>query len=199
MKVGNQTIKFKNSPKIFDTSSIVGPKEMQGPLANEFDMHSDDIFFGEKTFEKAESRMMNNCINNLFTKTGMTPEKIDYIINLVGGPEKNEKIFNQKNRKPAEVMLRIAEEKNVRAMGFIGGKLGPKAFVEVKKELIEKLSKSRIRLEYVEPTIVYGNGRNDTLAKLIPIFKFLGLFNKNMKPVQVDDIVRELVSNLEGK
>ena len=79
MKVGNQTIKFKNSPKIFDTSSIVGPKEMQGPLANEFDMHSDDIFFGEKTFEKAESRMMNNCINNLFTKTGMTPEKIDYI------------------------------------------------------------------------------------------------------------------------
>ncbi len=127
------------------------------------------------------------------------PEKIDYIINLVGGPEKNEKIFNQKNRKPAEVMLRIAEEKNVRTMGFIGGKLGPKAFVEVKKELIEKLSKSRIRLEYVEPTIVYGNGRNDTLAKLIPIFKFLGLFNKNMKPVQVDDIVRELVSNLEGK
>lgn len=79
MKVGNQTIKFKNSPKIFNTSSIVGPKEMQGPLANEFDMHSDDIFFGEKTFEKAESRMMNNCINNLFTKTGMTPEKIDYI------------------------------------------------------------------------------------------------------------------------
>lgn len=79
MKVGNQTIKFKNSPKIFDTSSIVGPKEMQGPLAQHFDMHNDDIFFGEKTFEKAESRMMNDCINNLFTKTNTNPDKIDYI------------------------------------------------------------------------------------------------------------------------
>lgn len=79
MKVGNQTIKFKNSPKIFDTSSMVGPKEMQGPLAQHFDMHNDDIFFGEKTFEKAESRMMNDCINNLFTKTNTNPDKIDYI------------------------------------------------------------------------------------------------------------------------
>ncbi len=127
------------------------------------------------------------------------PEKIDYIVNLVGGLEKDREIFNRKNRKPAEVMLKIAEEKNVKAMGFIGGKLEPKEFVEVKRELIEKLSGSRIRLGYVEPTIVYGNGRNDTLAKFIPVFKFLGLFNKNMKPVQVDDVVKELISKLEGK
>lgn len=79
MKIGNQTIKFKNSPKIFDTSSMVGPKEMQGPLAKNFDMHSDDIFFGEKTFEKAESRLMSDCINNLFTKTNIDAKKIDYI------------------------------------------------------------------------------------------------------------------------
>ncbi len=79
MKVGNQTIKFKNSPKIFETSSIVGPKEMQGPLASHFDMHNDDIFFGEKTFEKAESRLMSDCINNLFTKASMDASRIDYI------------------------------------------------------------------------------------------------------------------------
>lgn len=79
MKIGNQTIKFKNSPKIFETSSIVGPKEMQGPLASHFDMHNDDIFLGEKTFEKAESKLMGDCINNLFKKSNTDASKVDYI------------------------------------------------------------------------------------------------------------------------
>lgn len=79
MKIGNQTIKFKNTPKIFETSSMVGPKEMQGPMAQNFDMHNDDIFFGEKTFEKAESRLMNDCINNLFKKSNIDATRIDYI------------------------------------------------------------------------------------------------------------------------
>lgn len=79
MKIGNQTIKFTNYPKILETSSIVGPKEMEGPMAMHFDKHNDDIFFGEKTFEKAESKMMSECIDNLFKKTNMDPSRIDYI------------------------------------------------------------------------------------------------------------------------
>ena len=79
MKIGNQTIKFKNHPKILETSSIVGPREMKGPMAKYFDLHNDDIFFGEKTFEKAESRLMSDCINNLLNKTNTDTSRIDYI------------------------------------------------------------------------------------------------------------------------
>ena len=64
MKIGNQTIKFESKPCIFSTSSMVGPKEFAGPLANYFDQYTDDIYFGEKTFEKAESRMLNNCLKH---------------------------------------------------------------------------------------------------------------------------------------
>ena len=52
MKIGKQTIKFENTPKILQTSSIVGPKEMQGPLANYFDQHIDDVFNGQDSLKK---------------------------------------------------------------------------------------------------------------------------------------------------
>ena len=79
MKIGKQTIKLENTPKILQTSSIVGPKETQGPLSQYFDKHIDDIFFGETTFEKAESKFMKTCIDNLLSKEPTLPENIDYI------------------------------------------------------------------------------------------------------------------------
>ena len=79
MKIGKQTIKLENTPKILHTSSIVGPKEMQGPLAMYFEAHTDDIFFGEKSFEKAESKLMKTCIENLLTKVPTDNQNIDYI------------------------------------------------------------------------------------------------------------------------
>lgn len=79
MKIGKQSIKLENTPKLLYTSSMVGPKEMQGPLSMYFEFSSDDIYFGEKTFEKAESKLMNTCINNLLSKVPTDSSKIDYI------------------------------------------------------------------------------------------------------------------------
>lgn len=79
MKIGKQTIKFENTPKILQTSSIVGPKEMEGPLNQYFDLHIDDIFHGEDSFEKAESKLMKDCINHLLSKVPTDTESIDYI------------------------------------------------------------------------------------------------------------------------
>jgi stage V sporulation protein AD len=79
MKIGNQTIKLENTPKILQTSSIVGEKEMQGPLNTYFDLEITDIFNGEKSFEKAESKMMKSCIENLISKVPTTNDNIDYI------------------------------------------------------------------------------------------------------------------------
>ena len=79
MKVGKQTIRLENTPKILDTCSIVGPKEFAGPLSSYFDLHVDDVFVGEKSFEKGESHMLNSCINHLLSKNGFSTQDIDYI------------------------------------------------------------------------------------------------------------------------
>ena len=60
-KIGKQTIKFDTPPTILQTASIVGPKEADGPLASDFDQCLDDEFWGEKSWEKAESCKYGNC------------------------------------------------------------------------------------------------------------------------------------------
>ena len=44
-----------------------------------FDMHIKDVFFDEKSFEKAESKMLETCINNLIVKSGISQKDIDVI------------------------------------------------------------------------------------------------------------------------
>ena len=43
-KLGKQTIRFNSPPTIVECSSIVGPKEAQGPLAKYFDQTLEDEF-----------------------------------------------------------------------------------------------------------------------------------------------------------
>ena len=56
-KLGKQTIKFDTPPTITSTACIVGPKESNGPLSTYFDKCLDDEFWGEETWEKAESKI----------------------------------------------------------------------------------------------------------------------------------------------
>ena len=76
-KVGKQTIKFNNPPTIVDCASIVGPKESQGPLAKYFDQTLDDEFWGEKTWEKAESKIIKETVNTVISKSGIPTSEID--------------------------------------------------------------------------------------------------------------------------
>ena len=76
-KLGKQTIKFNNPPTITATASIVGPKESQGPLAKYFDQTLDDEFWGEKTWEKAESKIIKETVNTVVTKSGISSNEID--------------------------------------------------------------------------------------------------------------------------
>ena len=77
-KIGKQTIKFDNPPCILDAACIVGPKEADGPLAKYFDKCLEDEFWGEKTWEKAESKIVRETVNTLFAKSGMSSKDIDY-------------------------------------------------------------------------------------------------------------------------
>ncbi|MDD9138855.1 NAD-dependent epimerase/dehydratase family protein [Fructobacillus sp. CRL 2054] len=124
------------------------------------------------------------------------PNKIDYIIDLVGHPEKEKNQLKRINEEPARTMLELANTYHVKGMGFIQGSLGPKAFLEVKQRTADMLVNSGIPTAIVNPTLVYGNGRSDALSKLVPLFKFLGAFAAKLRPVHVSVVAEEMVIKL---
>ena len=77
-KLGKQTIKFDRPPTILETACIVGPKESDGPLAKYFDKCLEDEFWGESTWEKAESKIIKETVNTVIAKSGVSSTDIDY-------------------------------------------------------------------------------------------------------------------------
>ena len=76
-KLGSQTIKFNNPPTILECASIVGPKESDGPLAKYFDQTLEEELWGEKTWEKAESKIIKETVNTVISKSGISSTQID--------------------------------------------------------------------------------------------------------------------------
>lgn len=124
------------------------------------------------------------------------PKQIDYIVDFVGRPAKTDTELIIVNQKPAEVMQKIAETHQAQAMGMIGGQLGPKSFVALKDSIINQLKVSSVRLATVNPTLIYGAGRSDAMAKMVPLLKFFGLFSATFKPVTVSVVAQELLDQL---
>ena len=77
-KFGTQTIKFDNNISVIETASIVGPKEANGPMAKYFDKCLEDEFWGEKTWEKAESKIIRETVNYNIAKSNISASNIDY-------------------------------------------------------------------------------------------------------------------------
>ena len=77
-KKGKQTIIFDSPISIIETASIVGPKESAGPLAKYFDRCLEDEFWGEKTWEKAESKIIREASNLAIMKSNVTNSEIDF-------------------------------------------------------------------------------------------------------------------------
>ena len=78
-KLGKRTIIFENKPAIIGYGSIVGKKEHEGPLGEEFDKYIIDSFFGEKSFEKAESKLQKNAVELALQKANLKETDIDKI------------------------------------------------------------------------------------------------------------------------
>jgi stage V sporulation protein AD len=77
---GNQTFIFDNPPSIVGASSVVGPKEAGGNLAEYFDVKLSDDIFGEKSYEKAECKMQRSAMEYAAKNAGLTFEDIDVIM-----------------------------------------------------------------------------------------------------------------------
>ena len=64
-----------------NASTVCGPYEAKGPLAKNFDKcYKDDLYCKEKSFEKAEIRLLEDSIKILLKKTKLTPKDIDLVI-----------------------------------------------------------------------------------------------------------------------
>lgn len=80
MKKTGSTVKLASPPAIIASASVVGAKEGDGPLRAGYDYISSDSYFGEKTWEKAESSMFRRCFTTVCDKAALAPSELDYIL-----------------------------------------------------------------------------------------------------------------------
>lgn len=78
-KIGQQTLKLSVPPTICASAAVVGQKEGEGPLRKYFDYISSDSYFGEKTWEKAESTMLKQCFSLCCSKAQLAPSELDFV------------------------------------------------------------------------------------------------------------------------
>ncbi len=79
-RIGAQTVKLSEPVVIAGVSSVVGPKEGEGPLGNLFDTVAKEALYGEDSWEKAESKFVTEALQLAVEKAGKTMEDIDYIL-----------------------------------------------------------------------------------------------------------------------
>jgi len=86
-RTGLQTFIYDHPPVIAAHTSIAGPKEGKGPLAQWFDVILEDDLLGQKSWELAESEMVRQCIENTITAAG---KKADEMQALLSGDLNNQ-------------------------------------------------------------------------------------------------------------
>ena len=78
-RIGDQTIKLLHPPSIIATSTLVGLKEGEGPLKSYFDNIISDDYFGEESWEKAESKLIKEAIKGAISNSGRNIGDIHYL------------------------------------------------------------------------------------------------------------------------
>jgi stage V sporulation protein AD len=75
----NQTVQFPNRPKVIGRHAVVGPKEGQGPLKGYFKDILKDDKWGEKTFEKAEKKIMEHAVFAAIENAKVSLDEVDVL------------------------------------------------------------------------------------------------------------------------
>ena len=79
-RIGKQTLLLPSAPAIIGHAAVVGQKEGEGPLKDCFDLISEDSYFGEQTWEKAESHMLRQCFELACAKAQLPPSALDAVL-----------------------------------------------------------------------------------------------------------------------
>ncbi len=78
-RIGTQTLYLQNPPSIIGSACIGGKKEGEGPLASSFDYICEDSYFGEKSWEKAETAMQKLALSHALDKAKLSPSELEFI------------------------------------------------------------------------------------------------------------------------
>ena len=78
-RLGRNTVKLANPPSVSGSACVVGKKEGEGPLKDSFDLINVDTKFGEKSWEKAESRMQALALDAAMQKAALSTQALDYV------------------------------------------------------------------------------------------------------------------------
>jgi len=76
---GKYTIELQTKPAVLSFASVVGKKEYEGPYGRYYDKNYNDTTLGEKSWEKAESRLQNEAVNIALRKANLKNSDIDCI------------------------------------------------------------------------------------------------------------------------
>ncbi len=79
IRQGRYTLMLPSLPSVSGYASVVGKKEGEGPLGQVFDYVYDDVYAGEKSWEKAESVIHRDAVTRALAKAGISPEDADVI------------------------------------------------------------------------------------------------------------------------
>lgn len=71
-RIGAQTVAFRSPPVLLSSAAVGGRMEGKGPLSRYFDFIGDDSFFGEKTWEKAETALQRLAVAKALEKAELT-------------------------------------------------------------------------------------------------------------------------------
>ena len=77
-KHGKQTWVFSTPPNLIDGAAVAGPDEGKGPLAADFDLLYADLWAGEKSFELAEKKMMQDACDTVLKRN--QDKEVDFFI-----------------------------------------------------------------------------------------------------------------------
>jgi stage V sporulation protein AD len=78
-RIGKYTLALEKPPIILSCASVGSKKEGEGPLKDCFDYMEQDSYFGQNTWEKAESRIQREAVNRALAKGELDPSDIDYV------------------------------------------------------------------------------------------------------------------------
>lgn len=79
-RLGEQTWKFESRPRIAGSATVVGPDEGEGPLAADFSHVYDNLEIDEKTWEKAERRLLEQASQLALVNSNLTKDDIQFFV-----------------------------------------------------------------------------------------------------------------------
>ncbi|MFI3167054.1 MAG: stage V sporulation protein AD [Bacillota bacterium] len=101
-KQGERTIIFPTKPKIISACSLVGPEEYNGPLQKYFVNKVQDDTMNQKTYEKAERKMLTKVIDGAISAKQVKDKNVEL---LIGGDLLNQIISTTFSARETQIPL----------------------------------------------------------------------------------------------